>query len=104
VACNLFQCELHLLTIDILLAFSVTCWAELKVCVCLLLVYVSGFIRRLNLPVPVKKHTSKNESKLISGDLQMLMHLGYTQSVSVYALEACRGNVNDACNMLLEYG
>jgi len=37
-------------------------------------------------------------------DIQRVMELGYKKHVAVYALEACCGDVNKACDMLLECG
>jgi len=37
-------------------------------------------------------------------DVQTVMQLGYSKPAAVYALEAANGDINRACNMLLECG
>ena len=58
---------------------------------------------RLKPLTQLMKHVTK--AKLYSdADVDKVMQLGYAKNVAVYALEACHGDVNSACNMLLEYG
>ena len=54
----------------------------------------------------LKKFISKPKPKPVfnDADVQRVMELGYSKPVSVYALEACNGDVHKACDMLLEYG
>jgi len=44
--------------------------------------------------------------KLMFTEIEVLqvMQLGYTRSVAVQSLKACDGDVNKACNLLLECG
>ena len=57
---------------------------------------------RLNPITQLKKLMQK--PLFTEADVSRLMQLGYTKAVSVYALEACHGNINKACDMLLECG
>ena len=37
-------------------------------------------------------------------DVRQLMEIGYTKDISIYALDACHGDMDIACDMLLEFG
>jgi len=51
------------------------------------------------------KHGVSNPKPAFSdADIQQLMQIGYTMDVSVYALDACQGDVNKACDLLIECG
>ena len=54
----------------------------------------------------IKKYVSKPKLKpaFSDCDVQRIMEIGYTRDVSICALEACHGDVNQACDTLLEYG
>jgi len=51
----------------------------------------------------LKKHLSKPKVLYEDADVCQLMQLGFSKELAVNALEACNGDVNGACNMLLEY-
>jgi len=51
----------------------------------------------------LKKHLSKPKVLYEDADVGQLMQLGFSRELAVNALEACNGDVNGACNMLLEY-
>ena len=61
---------------------------------------------RLNSQAQSKAHISKLKPKPMytDEDVQKVMQIGYTKAVSIYALEACDGDINKACAMLLEFG
>ena len=52
------------------------------------------FRRNQNQPKPVYS----------DADVWKLMKLGYTKSASIYALEAFNGDIQQACDMLLDSG
>ena len=60
---------------------------------------------RLNPVTQLKKHLSKPKPKKMysDADVSQVMQIGYTKDTAVCALESCRGDINRACNMLLEY-
>ena len=55
-----------------------------------------------------KKSATKPQPKLkpmfTELEVMQVMQLGYTRPVAVHALEACEGDANEACNLLLECG
>jgi len=54
----------------------------------------------------LKKYVSQPKPKhtFTDTDVERVMELGYVKPVAVYALDACNGDVNKACDMLLECG
>ena len=60
---------------------------------------------RSNPVTQLKKHLSKPKPKKMysDADVSQVMQIGYTKDAAICALESCRGDINRACSMLLEY-
>ena len=62
------------------------------------------FKNSMSKPQPQSQPQPKPKPMFTEVEVLQVMQLGYARSVAVYALEACQGDVNKACDLLLEYG